>query len=443
MDSLRLYLVTWNVACKPPEQNLSELLSLDEPEEKLPDFYVVGLQEVKAQIHNMVLDALFDDPWTIAFKQQLIPKNYVKVKTVRLQGIILSIYCKRKHLLSVRDVEVQYTKTGFSGFWGNKGCVAIRMNVYGVSVCFVNTHLTAHDQNLFARVQDYNNIIKQTNFSNQKETTLILYHDYVFWVGDHNFRLDETVQHDDILDKIKINDLDELRESDQLRMIMKSGQAFSELVEEPFDFPPTYKFIFNSSQYDAKRRPAWTDRILYKVNTHAYENLTLSAKMQFYKCFSDYIISDHKPVAGKFIFKVFSNYSDRIIEFEPIKKWYIDEENTVTITPGDDVLVSDWDWIGVYKADYGALDEYLSFVYINSYRSATPESASSPRPPEGTTITRHRLHRKEIKFPDGMVRTAGQYCLLYLTADSGSVLGISSPFEATFKSGSYCVYPSF
>ena len=61
--------MSYNVACKPPEENLQELLGFEKSEENLPDFYIVGLQEVKAQLYNIVLDALLDDPWTIAFKQ--------------------------------------------------------------------------------------------------------------------------------------------------------------------------------------------------------------------------------------------------------------------------------------------------------------------------------------------------------------------------------------
>ena len=61
--------MSYNVACKPPEENLEELLGFEKSEENLPDFYIVGLQEVKAQLYNIVLDALLDDPWTIAFKQ--------------------------------------------------------------------------------------------------------------------------------------------------------------------------------------------------------------------------------------------------------------------------------------------------------------------------------------------------------------------------------------
>lgn len=71
--------------------------------------------------------------------------------------------------------------------------------------------------------------------------------------------------------------------------------------------------------------------------------------MEFYKSFPQYSISDHKPVAGEFVFKVFRDYSERLIEFEPLSAWYIDQENVVIFLPSDDVSLSDWDWIGIYK----------------------------------------------------------------------------------------------
>lgn len=70
--------------------------------------------------------------------------------------------------------------------------------------------------------------------------------------------------------------------------------------------------------------------------------------MGFYKSFPNYQASDHKPIAGEFTFKVFSDYSDRVIEFSPIKKWYINEENIVSFN-AEDIRISDWDWIGVFK----------------------------------------------------------------------------------------------
>lgn len=424
MDSLSIYLVTWNVAGKYPDECLNDLLSFEGNKEKLPDLYIIGLQEVKSQIHNIVLDALFDDPWTAAFKSKLKTKKYIKLKTIRLQGIVLSIFSKKEHLLSIRDIDVQYTKTGFGGLWGNKGCVAARMNAYGVSVCIVNTHLTPHDQNLDSRVDDYNHIIKETFFLRQKETTLILYHDYVFWIGDHNFRLEETVSQDEILNKIASKELKQLKNRDQLMAVMKSGLAFSELTEESFDFAPTYKFLFNSSEYDPKRRPAWTDRILYRVNANAYENVTLDTKMKLYKSFPHYSVSDHKPVAGEFVFKVFSDYIERVVEFEIIQEWRIDQENLAAFVPSDDVSLSDWDWIGIYKADFSSLDEYVSFVYLNQIKTTSTVVSE--------TSTSKTGRKKEIHFPDGLVRSPGRYCLLYVTADSASVLGMSATFEAKF-----------
>lgn len=43
-----------------PEQRLMDFLSLtNQKNEKLPDFFVIALQEVKAQPQSMILDALF------------------------------------------------------------------------------------------------------------------------------------------------------------------------------------------------------------------------------------------------------------------------------------------------------------------------------------------------------------------------------------------------
>lgn len=83
----------------------------------LPDFYVISLQEVKSQPQNMVLAALFDEAWTNAIKEVLGRRDYVKIKSIRLQGLLLSVFTLRRHLLNVREVESEYTRTGLSGMW--------------------------------------------------------------------------------------------------------------------------------------------------------------------------------------------------------------------------------------------------------------------------------------------------------------------------------------
>lgn len=63
------------------------------------------------------MDAIFSDPWTTSINKILCKNDYILVKSIRLQGILLLVYCLRKHILHLRDVETQYTKTGLGGIW--------------------------------------------------------------------------------------------------------------------------------------------------------------------------------------------------------------------------------------------------------------------------------------------------------------------------------------
>ena len=62
------------------------------------------------------------------------------------------------------------------------------------------------------------------------------------------------------------------------------------------------------SQY-FRRRPAWTDRILYRVNTYNYEddNVKLSLEASNYRSHDDdiYRKSDHLPVTEEFEISIF------------------------------------------------------------------------------------------------------------------------------------------
>lgn len=65
----------------------------------------------------MVLDMFFEDPWTKSFKEILKELDYVKIRTQRLQGLVLNVFCLRKHMTHLRLIEAKYTKTGFGGMW--------------------------------------------------------------------------------------------------------------------------------------------------------------------------------------------------------------------------------------------------------------------------------------------------------------------------------------
>lgn len=63
------------------------------------------------------------------------------------------------------------------------------------------------------------------------------------------------------------------------------------------------RFVWDFS----RRKPAWCDRILYRVNKNNYENVTLDAVQKSYISHSEYVLSDHKPVTADFVIKVMTN----------------------------------------------------------------------------------------------------------------------------------------
>ena len=74
----------------------------------------------------------------------------------------------------------------------------------------------------------------------------------MFWIGDLNFRLANGMLAEEIDHQVKKGEITRLLERDQLRQVMASGEAFSELHEQLPTFSPTYKFEFHSSKYDLK-----------------------------------------------------------------------------------------------------------------------------------------------------------------------------------------------
>ncbi|XP_028173531.1 inositol polyphosphate 5-phosphatase K-like [Ostrinia furnacalis] len=328
MDTLKFYFVTWNVATRSPGQDLNSLLDFPSQYNKnkpLPDFYVIGLQEVKSQPQNMLMDSIFSDPWTSTFNKILCRQGFIIARSTRLQGLLLLVYTQLKHVTHLRDIEAQYTKTGLGGMWGNKGAISIRFNLYGCSMCLVNSHLTAHEHLLADRVNDYNTIIKQHAY-HVTETSNILYHDYVFWIGDLNFRTDHPTPDKpsptseeivETLQKVEKDKYVSLLKHDQLIAVMESGEAFSEFKEPEIRFPPTYKFGIGGDEYDLKRKPSWTDRILYKVIEDNYENIKLRADLVSYGHMPHYTISDHKPVVALFNIKVRHGFTRSLMEEQP------------------------------------------------------------------------------------------------------------------------------
>lgn len=120
-----------------------------------------------------------------------------------------------------------------------------------------------------------------------------------------------------------------------------------------------------------RRRPAWTDRVLYKSPKNCYSNVALSADQTSYRSHPGYNISDHKPVTSEFAIKVsyssssrikqqnmesktlrnqvFEDPTEKVIEFSTIQIWQIGENNKIEYTVPNGYEEAESDWIGVFK----------------------------------------------------------------------------------------------
>lgn len=77
------------------------------------------LQEINAQPQSVMKGLFRDDPWTLKFKELLKHRGYVAIKSEQMQGLLLLLFAKREHLLHLRQVESEYTRTGLAGIWVN------------------------------------------------------------------------------------------------------------------------------------------------------------------------------------------------------------------------------------------------------------------------------------------------------------------------------------
>jgi len=426
MDSISIQVVTWNVATQfpGPDTNLTSLLG---DQGVKPDLFFFSLQEVKSQPQNMLADSMLagEDPWTASLRKSLSPLGYVKVRSIRLVGIVLSLYCLERHAVYLRGLETQYTRLGFAGYWGSKGCVSIRFKIYGVSFCVLNAHLAAHAEFNEARVDGYNRIMGEHLYTSDSDAEMILYHDYVLWSGDLNFRLqEEFFTFSEVDSLISKNKLGKLLAKDQLSIARQTGEAFSELQETLPTFPPSFKYKIGSNQYESRRIPAWTDRILFKANVANYENYKLSLRQHDYIAHQHFLESDHKPVSSQFSASVFSpsiaatlllpKYGP-IVDFIIEGPYYCNEDLQITYTVKieDRRLLGTWDWIAIFRMSDTNLEDHLAYTWASS------------------KLVRSSVY--EVLLDESIFLAPGAFRLVYFSTSARDILGWSSPLHIRYR----------
>ncbi|XP_064648696.1 uncharacterized protein LOC135500904 isoform X2 [Lineus longissimus] len=403
---VRVHVCSYNVGGHCPSDDLDSWLGLGGPEADLPTVVAVGLQEMSEK-----------NDWSVELLKVFHKRNYVRVKMRTLGWLLLVVFVKRDNLKDIGNVESERTRTGFGyvgGLTANKGAVSIRMDLFGADIIFVNSHFAAHMDSTEDKLEDYHSILKAQTFRDE-DVDYLLEHDYVFWMGDLNFRLD-TLSKEDVELKITEGDLKSLWPHDQLNKAREKNLIFHDFEEGPLNFPPTYKFDRKTDLYDTsskKRKPAWCDRILWKVLKNSPKGTAFSARQLSYHSHPQYQQSDHKPVSGLFEIQLLIEAPLLPVQFHPIKSWSQEEQASAFYKYVSQLEVTKNDWIGIFKHDFRHFGDYECRKYV---------AGNKERIKQGNQL--------QIVFNDSRVdQLDGKYILAYFSKKKNCLMGYSNVFE--------------
>lgn len=294
----------------------SSLHSALKPHEAPPDLIVLALQEI-APIGPSFLGGHFLTPYFDRFETALllaarwsytreIQYERVLVRSVGLTGIM--VYARKEVKDAIKSVRAAGTGVGV---WemGNKGAVAVRVELVKTQLTFVSAHLAPGEEQWERRNADWRKICQNMVFElvephlwkkpgaddskavqpstqsnagpsqagsdrepllaesrqqggpevHQEHALFTPVPSYVFFAGDLNYRTSDTAPKPDdsrSWPQPMAADNDphhhkHLLEKDQLTRELREGRTLHNLAEAPITFPPTYKYSSKAQELAA------------------------------------------------------------------------------------------------------------------------------------------------------------------------------------------------
>ncbi|PCH36777.1 DNase I-like protein [Wolfiporia cocos MD-104 SS10] len=302
-----------------------------------PDILVFGFQEVDLSTEALLYSTstVREDAWCMALFASLGEKAilYEKLVSKQLVGMLLIVIVRKSLSPCFGRLQSGSVGAGIMGVMGNKGAVALRVEYTPHSQCvgqrkpavltFVNSHLAAFDEMYERRNADFQDLSKRLVFEpgmmsdtspqqvmpdNITEGSRSVFEtDVLIWmvsvIGLTNYSNDSDLNYRINLSDSDIRGLlssepDLIDDEIRLGLAIRTKKAFDGFCEHPITHLPSYRFsmgiVADHRGYDVKRKPAWTDRILYFPSTMT------ACRQSNYTSHPEITMSDHKPVSAEF-----------------------------------------------------------------------------------------------------------------------------------------------
>ena len=282
----------------PPPDDLSAWIPLYRA-----SLYVIGSQECNYPPRRDAKSCKSD--WQLALVRHF-GRDYTLIKYTSLWEIRVAVFVANTHLPHVSNVCAAPEATGIANVLGNKGGAMVSLHYRSLKLCFLNSHLAAHQGTCDLRNGNYRSIVRNIKVGPAGGGDVMNEFHHTMWMGDLNYRLDYGGQGDakspspvlfaEMVDKIcsgRVDHREELWSCDQLSREKAANRAFVGFTEGSYDFPPTFKVKRQpGTEYTPQRSPAFCDRVLVRsVPGYPAKLLGLSAAPEV-------ATSDHKPVVA-------------------------------------------------------------------------------------------------------------------------------------------------
>jgi hypothetical protein len=189
---VKIWTGTWNMGDSHPPSVLIPWLQTDEKY----DLYVIGVQECHYEPPMCVggvprSESCFSDFLSILFRN--LGTSYELVGYKSLMSIRIVVFASARICPYINQVLSDKVPTGVGSIMGNKGGVALYLRIFHTSYCFINCHLAAHQDMTLHRNADVNKILRSLRLGNLSKQDPMSMSDYVFWIGDMNYRVHQVL----------------------------------------------------------------------------------------------------------------------------------------------------------------------------------------------------------------------------------------------------------